>query len=578
MDIVKHRKNDSSAVTPGQDLGRGFKLTLFGLGLAGIGLVTGCTAKYYAKAADQEVYGIIAHKGSQVPNMEPKFTIDTNALISLADLPLNTNLDETLGTEAEKEIGARILPLDKALEIAVKNGRTYQDRKESLYLEALNLTLTRHKYTPIFTATAEAKYSGTRTPEEVVNGVDRVIEAQQVNGDGTAGMSMLLRSGGKITTDFVADFLRFVVGDPRWVTGSKLGATLSQPLLRGAGYKVTMENLTQAERNLLYSLRDFVQFRRSYAVQVASAYYGVLQRRDQVRNTWLGLKNFRKNAERTRAFYDVGQAKKSDLGRLEQQEITTTTEWITSIYSYQQNLDQFKILLGLPTDLKLILDDRELARLTIRHPNILVEDGIRVALVCRLDFQTTRDQFEDSARKIEVAKNGFLPDLNVVLAGNLDRNTGSGLPVLSLDRASWSGAADLSLPLDRKAERNTYRSAQITYQHSLRSLELKMDTVKEEVINGWRQLEQAKSTYASSEIGVRLSESRVDEQNVLASLGRGTAIDLVDAQRSLVDSKNLRTQALVGHTIARLEFYRDLGVLFIKETGKWEEIANDKTF
>jgi outer membrane protein TolC len=208
----------------------------------------------------------------------------------------------------------------------------------------------------------------------------------------------------------------------------------------------------------------------------------------------------------------------------------------------------------------------------------LAIDGIRVALACRLDFQTTRDQFEDSARKIEVAKNGFLPDLNVVLAGNLDRNAGAGLPELNLDRASWSGSLSLDLPLDRKAERNTYRSAQITYRRSLRTLELKMDTIKQEVINGWRKLEQAKSTFESSEIGVRLSENRVDEQNLLASLGRGTAIDLVDAQKSLVDSKNQRTRALVNHTIARLEFFRDLGVLSIRENGAWEEIADDKTF
>jgi hypothetical protein len=32
------------------------------------------------------------------------------------------------------------------------------------------------------------------------------------------------------------------------------------------------------------------------------------------------------------------------------------------------------------------------------------------------------------------------------------------------------------------------------------------------------------------------------------------------------------TSALISHTIARLEFWRDMGILYIKENGNWEEV------
>ena len=115
------------------------------------------------------------------------------------------------------------------------------------------------------------------------------------------------------------------------MTSSELGATLIQPLWRGAGYKVTMENLTQAERNVLYALRDFTLFRKRFSVDVATAYYGVLQNRDAVRNAYLNLQNSRKNAERTRALASEGRVAQADLGRLEQQELSTESTWIGTV-------------------------------------------------------------------------------------------------------------------------------------------------------------------------------------------------------------------------------------------------------
>ena len=42
------------------------------------------------------------------------------------------------------------------------------------------------------------------------------------------------------------------------VTSSEIGATLTRPLLRNAGFKAELEDLTQAERDLLYDLRGHI--------------------------------------------------------------------------------------------------------------------------------------------------------------------------------------------------------------------------------------------------------------------------------------------------------------------------------
>lgn len=536
--------------------------------------LSGCSTKRYRKSADQEVYHIIAEKGRKLPNMEKQFTIETNALVSLAELPAVTSKDESLGPAGQEEVDAKVLSLERALEIAVKNSRTYQNQKEILYLQALSLTLDRHRFTPIFSGGARSDYH--RTTRDVHNGIDTIVEEEHsVTGSGRFGFSMLLRSGGRIAADFTSDFLRYLTGDPRVATSSALAATLSQPLLRGAGYRAATENLTQAERNLLYALRNFVQFRREFVVQIAAAYYGVLQNRDTVRNEWFRYQSFQKSAERERAFAEEGLRKKAELGRIEQEGLSTEISLNNAIRAYKQSLDQFKILIGLPTDTRVVLDEKELALLGIHHPAMTLEEAVRIALTSRLDLYTVRDQYEDAARKIDLAANGLKPDLDVIISANVGSKPGSGLPELDFERARWNAGLDLNLPLDRKAERNIYRASLIAHQRAARGLELAVDNIKLEVYDDWRRLDQARRNYQSSELGVELSQRRVEEQKLLAALGRGTAKDEVDAQNDLTRSLNQRTSALVSHTINRLTLWRDMGVLTVRDDGKWEETTKN---
>src|SRR5205085_12355891 len=55
---------------------------------------------------------------------------------------------------------------------------------------------------------------------------------------------------------------------------SNLTLTFMQPLLRGGGYAVTLESLTQAERTLLYAIRSFARFRKVFYVTIVGTSSG----------------------------------------------------------------------------------------------------------------------------------------------------------------------------------------------------------------------------------------------------------------------------------------------------------------
>jgi outer membrane protein TolC len=550
--------------------------------------LAGCTTGHYRKSADQEVARIFRQKAPGVANMNGAFTIERTNSFSLDHLPLSDLTDVALGADSEIERGARIISLEAALDIAVTHGRTYQNTKEQLYLQALALTLARNQFTPIFSGRARQDYQVTTEAVTVVvdaiTGQPRVVsdadallvEEHRTTGQGSLGANWLAKTGAQLSVAFTTDFLRYLTGDPRTFTSSQVGATLVQPLWRGAGYKASTENLTQAERTFLYQLREFSRFKRDFTVQIATAYYNVLQNRDAVRNSWRGFQNFKRNVERERALADEGRRTQESLSLLRQSELTTETAWINAVRNYKQSLDQFKIQLGLSTDAHIVLDDRELAQLKIVHPDMSAEDAQKVALATRLDLYNFRDQVADAKRKIDLAANGLKPQVDLAASGGLNSvsGTGTGFELPDPLRYRWSAGLNLDLPLERTAQRNTYRAALITHEQSGRQLEQKEDEVKLQVRNDWRNLDQARRNFESANLGVALSERRVEEQELRALVGRGTARDLVDAQNDLITQKNLLTQALVAHTIARLQFWNDMGILYIKDNGQWEELKD----
>ena len=544
--------------------------------------LAGCTAKHYRRSADKEAYRLIEQKTPLVTNMEPQFTIEQTDQINLEGLPEAKGTNDFIGEAAQAEIGAKILSLDKALELAVRHSRTYQTSKEQLYLAALSLSLARHQFTPIFSAGGTATYSVQTTPrgtstnavgDVVIHQNDHFSESRPFQSGTSIGVEWLIRDIGKISAAFTTDFIRYISGDPRSVMSSEIGATFTRPLLRDAGFKADIENLTQAERDLLYEVRNFVRFRKDFSVQIASAYYGVLGFRDEAQNNFLNFQSSHKAGDRTRDLAAEGRTTQTDLGRIEQQELSAESAWVNAVRSYQRSLDDFKIQIGIPVDSKIVLDDKELQQLKIHHPKINVDDAIRIALAARLDYQNARNGQEDSVRKVVLAADRLKPQLDFVAHGALDSpKKGRGLTFPELANYNWDVGATVDLPLERKAERNAYRAALIAQEQARRNADLQRDQIELQIRESWRTLEQAKRNYEINEIGVKLAERRVEEQELLAEFGRAKALDQVDAQNALLSSKVQLTQALVAHTIARLQFWDNMGILYIKHDGQWEDM------
>lgn len=526
---------------------------------AGLSLLSGCSPQRYRQAADRQVAAILVEKSGEVPEFGADFSIQMLPVETWEGLPQMESAADFLGEAGTLELGAYQISLRKALELGTKHNRNYQTRKETVYLSALNLTAARYNFAPIFSG------SGRYNEKAVREGVDKTTESSLPL---TVGFNQLLRGGARLAADFTTDFLQFFT---QRRSPSQVTASVVQPLLRGRGYLVTMENLTQAERNVMYSLRDFVRFRQEFTVQVAAAYYRVLLNREFARNAFLGLESFRRNAEEGRAMFAEGRRSRSQLGQLEQAELSAESQWIDAVRNYKQSLDDFKVRqLGLSAAAPFVFDPQEVEGLSILHPDLDLQSSVLIALASRMDLHTARDQAMDAARKVQVASNGLLPVLDVMLSGGLGSDPNEPLS-FGWDRSSWDAVVNLELPLDRRSERNDYRASLIQFDQAVRQAQLEEDEIQLGVTEALRNLDQAKRQFEISEIGVKLGQQRVEEENLRSELGLGNARDFVEAQNDFINALNQRSSALVNHTIARLNLWSALGVLQISDAGNWIE-------
>ena len=542
-----------------------------------------CTVASYQRSADEESYQVIAEKAGLVPGVSNQVVIDEDKLVDLSGFAINSDSFDFLDNEADSEVDARIVSLNDALNLAFQHSKDFQTQKERLYLEALALTFDRYRYVPTFSAAAGGDYRWDSQDKfvqdmQALTGIENINTSESTFSNTSLGARYLLKSGGAVALNLTNNFTRFLTGDISEIGTGALIGSFTQPLLRGFGSDIETEALLQAERDLLYRLRDFTRFRKNFAVRVASDYYSVLLNRETSRNYYAGLSATNLSLEREQAFQAEGLTTLLQVGRLEQSSLQADLRWTSSITRYKRRLDNFKILIGLNADDNIMLDDEEMVLITetgMDSPDISLEQATEMAIQTRLDLYTWLDRVQDSARRIELAANSLSPALDLSLVASVPNSTTQNLGELDFENTVYTAGLDLDLPLDTKLERNNYRRSLIDYDAATRDYLLALDDIKLDVLDTWRRMNEARKSYDINVTSVEINERRVEEAELRAELGLGDIQDTVDSQNDLTAARTERVSSLIEHNISKLEFWRDVGLLYVDDNGQWEEGINE---
>ena len=310
-----------------------------------------------------------------------------------------------------------LIELDQAAELGVINAREYQSIREDLYLVALPVTQQRFSFAFQWTAIENAirQWAGPTSSVGPQNN-------WQLNSG--VGATKLFSTGALLTLAF-ANSVVFNFNNPArgFTTQSGINLDIVQPLLQGGGRAVTLEPLTQAERTLFYNIRAYAHFRQVFYTSIAygndlptdlptaagggttgspistlaalgiastdvsgqfKGYLPSLFRQMDLAVDRKYVIDLEKALLLFKGFEEGGQVAPLQVDQVRSTLLSAKNSVLKDIQDTTNALDQFKLQLGVPTNMILVLDDalsRDITRMLDRYYDILATSDAAYKLV-----------------------------------------------------------------------------------------------------------------------------------------------------------------------------------------------------
>ena len=334
--------------------------------------------------------------------------------------------------------GKILLSKDSIMRIGMINSREYQFAYESVYLSALSLTLARFQfmiqgysnwgafYSPLtgggVTSNTPTASSGTvssggtaggvstaaATPEPAPPNLNNQLQLAAAN-----GFLLNLMSGGQLLVNLANSIVFEYSNKGVQVVSPNLTVSFVQPLLRGAWARIVTQGLSLQERNVLYTVRSFAEFRRQFYVSLvtgsgdlqygaSTGYLALLNQLQQIRNLEKNVKSSRQNLTLLEA--EFPQSKSAlDVSLVANQYQGFQASLLSSQAGLMTLLDGFKINLGLPTEVEVRIDDSPLDQFELNDERL---DAMRTrtdAMLLRLVQSDVLPAAElaDEARRLQ---------------------------------------------------------------------------------------------------------------------------------------------------------------------------------
>jgi outer membrane protein TolC len=534
----------------------------------GLLVLAGCGPKNYKEDADKRVYDIIDRK------WDPEFGVKANYRVS--DVTPGPN-----DIQIENAVPASgVLTLPYALTLATAYNGKYQTQKDHLYKAALDLRLVEHRFETQLFGGGSLLYGNNyqHSPKRPLSN-QAVDEAQTghtglsstkhpaseiVQTEGNFGFNGLLPTGAQLSTTVAAAWADILAGRGNQGLNSIFSVAITQPLLRRSDPTILLDKLTQAERDMLYQIRTFNRFRKTFAVGVATEYFRTLEAYDATRSTRAYYEGRAALHGRVVRLAEIGLVSKLEVEQVQQDVFRSRDDVIVARRRYEQAVDHLKLTVGLPITAQFQIDVGLLDALQehgLPRPELALDDAVETALSRRLDVANHADAVLDAQRAIYVAADKLRTDLRLKADVNLDAQG---------NRKMWVGPV-LDLPLDRVPQQHDYRKALLALEERRRDYDSLADTIRLEVRDAYSKLLETAERHQVASDALATAQKRLKTASALLQYGQASSRRVLDAQHDLYDARSVATSMLVEYAIATLDFYRDTEALQVRPDGMWEQ-------
>ncbi len=468
------------------------------------------------------------------------------------------------------------LSLDNAIEIALR-------RNLGLVVERYNWTQTNEgvlQSLGIYDLAAFASLSksdSTAPSSQVIEGVGTISSQNQSM---NLGLSQLIPTGGTIdltllNSDKTSSNNKNLPLNPLYSASSSI--SLTQPLLRNFGKLSTERQILVARTNAAQSRENFEQQVSDTIQTVDSAYWDLVEARDQLGVAQEALDLAKTLHEQNKVRVEVGTLAPLELIQSQAGIAGREEDIIRAESAIGDAADRLRQLLNLDQgqlwDLAIIpTTDPKAEKIEVR-----VDDAIKTALADRPEIASEIHRIEGLKIDHTYYRHQVLPQLQLRVdyqlkgqAGKTPGGAGGALSdavdqIRARDFPSWQAQLTLSYPIQNRTRRAQATIAELNLEQGLTQLAQLKQQVVTEVRTAVRQVETTAKQIDSAKVSRELEEKNLDAERKRYENGMSSSFQVLQIQEDLTQARSREVSAITAYRRALAEYYRTTGRLLNRE-------------
>lgn len=428
------------------------------------------------------------------------------------------------------------LSLEEAINTALSSNRSLRMTFQSLESRKLNLQNSMNVFSISFRPHAD-------------------IGLKNENTSG-AGLTVSKKTG--IGTELSVDAsttINEVNGQDSYVNVVK--ADIKQPIFRGFGTDVNLENIKQAENDVKTALREIELNKTDLIISVVENYEQIISLTNSIEIELKTVERLDKFSRLTKAREKQGRSTRIDALRAELKLGEANLRLTGLQEEYKSSMISLADMMGCAPTQAFILRSHDLISVDIPED----EEALRLAMSNRLDYaQLIQDQ-EDAARGVKIARKNLLPDLNVIASYE---KSGQGSDFSSANRLNsgiWLVSLNAASDLPLRNEKIAVEQATINQRLSLLKLDSIKSTILLQVRQGIASYKRTMTELKMAEENHRLAKQKAEIARRLYNSGKSDSFAVSDAEDELFSAQRQLLDSQMQASISAFKFKRILGTL-----------------
>ena len=448
------------------------------------------------------------------------------------------------------------LTVDDAVRIAVERNLGLQVETYNPAIAETDIRRARSIYDPSLSALLDHRGGNMQT------GPTSAVVERTRNFDANASLDQLLSTGATASAAFTNVMSKDNLGiSASRIAQPELTLSLSQPLLKGFGKKVTERGITTADDAMDLSLADWNQKALDTAADARNRFLTLVKTRESLATRKASLAVARRVHEENEARVNAGVLAAFELQDSELGVLAREKDLLDAELAERDAADQLRLTLHLPPGTALELPDTPWTDV----PDPPEETALGIALQRRPDLAKARTSLRTAEFNEEVSRNFVLPALSLEgSAGVAGTATEYGNAIADLGAGknqNWAVGLRFSVPLGNNSARADLASARLKTSQARVVVAALEESAGLEIRSALRALETRRKQDQVARKGVSVAETRLASFPKRGKLGLATTINVLDAEANLTQAREILSSARADFQSALTSLWKSTGEL-----------------